>query len=35
VPGVSRADAHNVKGSFKDMVEITKLLQILTSLEAP
>lgn len=35
VPGLSRSDAHNVKGSFKDMVEITKLLQVLTSLEAP
>lgn len=35
VPGLARADAHNVKGSFKDMVGITKLLQVLTSLEAP
>ena len=35
VPGLTRSDAHNVKGSFKDMVEITKLLQVVTSLEAP
>jgi D-amino peptidase len=35
VPGLSRADAHNVKGSFRDMTEITKLLQVLTSLELP
>jgi D-amino peptidase len=35
VPGLTRSDAHNVKGSFKDMVGITKLLQVLTSLEAP
>jgi D-amino peptidase len=35
VPGLARSDAHNVKGSFRDMVEITKLLQVLTSLEAP
>ena len=35
IPGLTRTDAHNVKGSFKDMVEITKLLQVLTSLEAP
>jgi len=35
VPGLSRADAHTVKGSFRDMVEITKLLQVLTSLENP
>jgi D-amino peptidase len=35
VPGLVRSDAHNVKGSFKDMIGITKLLQVLTSLEAP
>jgi len=35
IPGLSRPDAHTVKGSFHDMVEITKLLQVLTSLEAP
>ena len=35
VPGLARSDAHNVKGSFRDMVEIAKLLQVLTSLEAP
>jgi len=35
VPGLSRSDAHNVKGTFKDMTEITKLLQVLTSLELP
>jgi D-amino peptidase len=35
VPGLVRSDAHSVKGSFKDMVGITKLLQVLTSLEAP
>src|SRR5580765_2616629 len=33
VPGLSRADAHNVKGTFKDMVEVTKLLQVLTSFQ--
>jgi D-amino peptidase len=35
VPGVSRVDAHMVKGTFRDMPEITKLLQVLTSLAAP
>jgi D-amino peptidase len=35
VPGLSRADAHNVKGSFKELVEIMKLLQVVSSLEAP
>jgi D-amino peptidase len=35
VPGLARADAHSVKGTFPDMTTITKLLQVLTSLEAP
>lgn len=35
VPGLARSDAHNVKGTFKDMIEITKLLQVVSSLEAP
>ena len=35
VPGLTRSDTHSVKGTFADMVQITKLLQVLTSLEAP
>lgn len=35
VPGLSRSDAHTVKGTFRDMPEITKLLQVLTSFAAP
>src|SRR3954471_18675647 len=35
VPGLSRSDAHGVKGTFRDMTEITRLLQVLTSLELP
>ena len=35
IPGLARSDAHNVKGTFRDMPEITKLLQVLTSLELP
>jgi D-amino peptidase len=35
VPGLSRADAHVVRGTFRDMPEITKLLQVLTSFAAP
>ena len=35
VPGLARSDAHNVKGTFHDMIEVTKLLQVLTSLELP
>lgn len=35
VPGLSRSDAHSVKGTFKDMIEIAKLLHVVSSLEAP
>ena len=35
IPGLTRSDAHNVKGSFKDMIEISKLVQILSSLDTP
>ena len=35
VPGLTRSDAHNVKGTFHDMTDITRLLQVLTSLELP
>jgi D-amino peptidase len=35
VPGLTRSDAHSVKGTFRDLTEITKLLQVLTSLEVP
>ena len=35
VPGLARSDAHSVKGTFHDMVEVTRLLQVLTSLELP
>jgi len=35
VPGLTRSDAHSVKGTFRDMTEITRLLQVLTSLELP
>jgi len=35
VPGLARSDAHTVKGTFHDMVEVTRLLQVLTSLELP
>ena len=35
IPGLTRSDAHSVKGTFTDMVQITRLLQVLTSLEAP
>lgn len=35
IPGLSRSDAHNVRGTFKDMTEIAKLVQVVSSLEAP
>ena len=34
-PGLTRSDAHNVKGSFPDMVVITRLLQVIANLEMP
>jgi D-amino peptidase len=35
VPGLARADAHAVKGTFPDMIQITKLLQVIANLEMP
>src|SRR5437899_127359 len=33
IPGLTRADAHSVKGTFPDMIQITKLLQVVTTLQ--
>jgi D-amino peptidase len=33
IPGLTRVDAHFVRGTFADMPTITKLMQVLTSLE--
>ncbi|HEY3382939.1 MAG TPA: M55 family metallopeptidase [Vicinamibacterales bacterium] len=33
IPGLSRVDAHFVRGTFADMPTVTKLMQVLTSLE--
>lgn len=35
IPGLTRVDAHTVKGTFPDLVTISKLLHVLTSLEQP
>ena len=35
VPGLARSDAHSVKGTFRDMSEITRLLQVIGGLELP
>jgi D-amino peptidase len=35
VPGLTRKDAHTVSGTFRDMPEVTRLLQVLTSFAAP
>jgi len=35
IPGLTRADAHTVRGTFPDIIQVVKLLQILTSLEMP
>ena len=34
IPGMVRVDAHFVRGTFADMPTITKLMQVLMSLEA-
>jgi D-amino peptidase len=33
VPGLSRIDAHNIRGSFRDMLEVSRVLQVVTSLQ--
>lgn len=33
VPGLARSDAHSVKGTFRDLPEVTRLLQVLTSIQ--
>src|SRR5690242_6734955 len=33
VPGLVRSDAHNVKGTFPDIIQITRLLQVIANLE--
>ena len=35
VPGLSRSGAHHVKGSLPDMLQLVRLMQVLTSLEPP
>ncbi len=35
VPGLSRADAHWVRGTLPELAQVTRLIQVLTSLEAP
>jgi D-amino peptidase len=35
VPGLSRAGAHSVRGTFPDILQITKLMRVLTSFEPP
>jgi D-amino peptidase len=35
VPGLSRADAHWVRGTLQELPQVTRLIQVLTSLEAP
>jgi D-amino peptidase len=35
VPGLTRLDAHNVKGTFPDMLTISKLMQVIDALEMP
>jgi D-amino peptidase len=35
VPGLVRSDAHSVKGTLPDMIQITRLLQVVANLERP
>jgi len=35
VPGLVRSDAHNVTGTFPDIIQITRLLQVIANLEKP
>jgi D-amino peptidase len=35
IPGLSRADAHSVRGTFTDILQVVRLMQVLTSLEPP
>jgi D-amino peptidase len=35
VPGLVRSDAHSVKGTLPDMIQITRLLQVIANLERP
>ena len=35
IPGLSRSDAHAVKGTYPDIIQIVRLMQVLTSLEPP
>lgn len=35
IPGLARADAHTVRGTFPDMLHIVRLMQIMSSLEQP
>lgn len=34
-PGLTRSDAHSVKGTFPDMITVTRLLQVIANLEMP
>ena len=35
IPGLSRAGAHTVRGTYPDIIQIVRLIQVLTSLEPP
>ena len=35
VPGLSRSGAHTVRGTFPDIIQVVRLIQVLTSLEPP
>lgn len=35
IPGLTRADVHTVRGTFPDILQVTRLVQVLSSLEPP
>jgi D-amino peptidase len=35
IPGLARSGAHTVRGTFPDMLQIVRLMQVLSSFEAP
>ena len=35
IPGLSRSGAHTVRGSYPDIIQVVRLIQVLTSLEPP
>jgi D-aminopeptidase len=35
IPGLTRSGAHTVKGTFPDMIQVVRLMQVLSIFEVP